>query len=155
MNIIEQLKQKFVFGWVSEELQAKCREIGTENFEYYDIHGEWDAFGIAAFDKGDRLKLKESYTEKPKVIELEIKPRKGALVMGSPSHGYALYTDAPALCPEDGYYFAGFEYSDGFISNRNTRWVDAKGMFRHCSTKDALNWKLDRPVAALFAEELK
>ena len=78
-NLIQQLKQKFVFGWVSEELQAKCREIGTENFEYYDIHGEWDAFGIAAFDKGDRLKLKDSYTEKPKVIERLVADTDGLL----------------------------------------------------------------------------
>jgi len=154
MNIIQELKRPFVFGWVSKELQAKCREIGRLNFEGYYDDG-WRNCIVESFDDGDRLKLKDSYTEKPKVIELEIKPRKGALVLGSPSHGYALYTDAPALCPEDGYYFAGFEYSDGFVSNHNTRWRDENGAFCRSSEKLCSGWTIDRPVAALFAEELK
>ena len=149
MNIIQELKRPFVFGWVSKELQDKAREIGRLGFEAYSNTG-WCDCTIDLFDSGDRLRLKPSYTEKPKVIELEIKPRKGVLVIDSPSHGYALYTDAPVLCPEDGYYFAGFKYNDGAVARNTTRWVAPNGCVMYCHTQDLSSWTIDRPVAALF-----
>ena len=42
MNTIEQLKNPFVFGWVSEELQAKAREhlcLGLAQSSY--SYGLW------------------------------------------------------------------------------------------------------------------
>jgi len=148
-DLIKQLKEKFVFGWISEELQDKCREIGRLNFERYDGVG-WGNCSVVTFDNGDRLKLKADYSEEPDVLRVEIEDGVGGKIIRVDGRNY-LYPLAPAVPPK-GYEFTGFEYSDGFISNHDTRWVDAKGMFRHCSTKDALNWTTDHPVAALFEE---
>ncbi len=155
MNIIEQLKQnEKPFGLMSREMQDKAEEIGKEHFVWWQ-DTRWRGTAPTFSFSNNVYRLKSSYTEKPKVIELEIKPQKGVLVIGSPSHGYALYTDAPALCPEDGCYFAGFKYSRDVTSFAPVRWMTRHGGYQYTPLKQQPDWTIDRPVAALFAEELK
>ena len=109
-NLIQQLKQKFVFGWVDKELQDKCREIGRLNFECYYSDG-WRRCSDAAFDNGNRLKLKESYSEEPDVLRVEIEDSMGQRVARIDGNAY-LYLLAPAVPPK-GCEFEWYLYEDG------------------------------------------
>ena len=116
-NLIQQLKQKFVFGWVSTELQAKCREIGRLNFEGYYDDG-WRNCTAESFDDGDRLKLKDSYTEEPKVIRVDIENSMGQWVVRINGNTYP-YPLAPAVPPK-GYEFECYLYENGTKSQYPT-----------------------------------
>ena len=149
MNIIEQLKQnEKPFGLMSREMQDKAEEIGKEHFVWWQ-DTRWRGTAPTFSFSNNVYRLKSSYTEKPKVIELEIYKSGRGLWIQSNDRPH-LYTNAPALCPEPGYYFAGFKYSDGIVARNTTRWVAPNGCVMYCHTQDLSSWTIDRPVAALF-----
>jgi len=99
------------FGLMDKELQAKAREIGKKEFRFLErgLSGWYTCARDSVFGIENIFRLRPDYAEEPEVIELEIKQdnERDWCV-----NGYT-YTNAPALCPKEGYRFAGYKYEDG------------------------------------------
>ena len=105
---IKALKEnKMAFGLMDKELQEKATEIGGDHFLRLNAR-EWMKGGWV-LDSYDRTyRLRQDYDEEPEVIELEIyRDNQGDWCV----NGY-LYTNAPAICPKEGYRFVGYRYKD-------------------------------------------
>ena len=72
-DVIQQLKDnEKPFGLMSEEMQAKARQIGKKQFDYYGVtwHG---AIALSTdFDYATTYRLRPDYEDEPEIEECEI-----------------------------------------------------------------------------------
>jgi len=115
-EIIKALKENMTaYDFMPEELQDKADEIDNRlgcHWEYWT--GE-DWMDSSSFTSGGCQihRLRDDYTEEPDTIELEIKRLGGKLlIFPLEKERGKYYTNAPALCPKEGYRFAGYRYDD-------------------------------------------
>ena len=102
------------FGLMDKELQDKAREIGKKEFRFLErgLSGWNTCARDSVFCPENIFRLRPDYTEDSEVIELEVKPDRfdNALSMDTVLGGKTYYTNAPSLCPKEGYRFAGYKY---------------------------------------------
>ena len=98
------------FGLMPKELKHKAIEIGKKEFRFLErgLSGWYTCARDSVFGIENIFRLRPDYAEEPEVIELEIyADYEGDWCV----NGYA-YIDAPALCPKEGYRFAGYRYKE-------------------------------------------
>ena len=121
---IQALKQnKMAFGLMPQELQNKTEKIGLKWFECWQSECKWYGdFSINSeqgFIRSLTYRLKSDYTEEPEQIELEIFHGCGMLKVSANGAHFG-HTQAPALCPKEGFMFAAFRYNSTLLSTLNT-----------------------------------
>ncbi len=119
MNVIEQLKDnEKPFGLMSEEMQAKAREIGTEEFSIWRVR-EWGTPGSKVFDGMYTYRLRSDYAEEQEIVECEIYA-KGTLFYRDPN-GIQRKLSEATMWPD----FIGFKFKDGKILPYPIKYGDA------------------------------
>ena len=120
MNIIQQLKDnEKPFGLMSEEMQAKAKEIGFDkNFRLYHSAGWGGTINNEgySYSKANAYSLRSDYEPEPEIVECGLRER--LVNEDFYVHAY-LWTDAqtyPINRTPDGYKIIGFKFESGFIS---------------------------------------
>lgn len=118
MSIIEDLKaNEKPFGLMSEEMQAKAKEIGCrdgKNFDiYYGAGGTWQSPRPYDFQRDRTYRLRPDFQEKPSIVECEVEldDDSGNLYCVDPS-GYMPEIHVVTSRTD----FVGFKFEDGRIS---------------------------------------
>lgn len=126
MNIIEQLQQnEKPFGLMSEEMQAKAKEIGYHEFECHLVQAgvKWTRVtsGVGAFEDIRTYRLRADYTEPVEEYELCKIVQEGEVGVFSfklsPKHNLQRLIVASGFAD-----FAGYLYEDGQMKGLPVRY---------------------------------
>ena len=113
MNILEQLKQnEKPFGLMSEEMQAKAKEIGKTEFDWFRAIGAWESTIGEVFVSGCVYRLRADYEDENEIEECEIFTDKfSGFLRCRLEDGLTMDIDAAPHYPD----FIGFKFEDGTV----------------------------------------
>ena len=115
MDIIKALKEnEKPFGLMSEEMQAKAKEIkydarNNPNFDYFNDGADWVSADRPDFGRNRTYRLRPDYEEKPEIVECEVMKRQ--IMNCNPSLDYSFDGDICSLHQAmTDQRFIGFKY---------------------------------------------
>ena len=147
MNLIEKMKSNYtIWGKLTDE-EKQCLVDNRKHAQELwcnTTEEQWYSNASLSDRKfADVLRINPDYQPEPEILRFEIKRDKFndlRIIMEGKSH--VLHTQAPSLCPEEGYVFAGYGYEDGTILNTPT----------YCCPSPANTQPLDLefPIAVIY-----
>ncbi|KKN77257.1 hypothetical protein LCGC14_0362350 [marine sediment metagenome] len=157
MDIIKALKEnEKPFGLMSEELQAKTKEMGRGCFQLFMAHGQWlrcptQDFNKDEFVPGTTYRLLADYQEPAEdgYETIEIVNEEGALKYLPEDNGEVCWFITTAQSDAN---FAGYLYADAIISSMPVRY-DIDGVGHHnfyFAKEDAFRTNILRPTHVVF-----
>ncbi len=148
MDVIQQLKEnQRPFGLMSEEMQAKAREIGKSLFDWW-VAGDWTDCPVKQFRSEATYRLRADYEDEPEIVECEIYRQSNDLY-------YTLAGRCPIYTAFGDPDFIGFKFEDGVVSSCRILYRHQSGYYTTAAVGNIADFTVLHATHVLFRRKKK